>query len=114
MGQVVSQESNRAKGFERPDPFSNPRSWRFTGSARASLGFGDLDGARAEQVGEHLGLSTALFMVEYECYPEAKILSGVELRALHQRLGGWPAVGRLIGASEAFARQNAKNHAKTS
>ena len=65
-----------------------------------------LNGARVEQVDEHHLGPLALFIFEYECYPEAKILSSTELRALHQKLGGWPAVGRMIGASEGFARQN--------
>lgn len=64
-------------------------------------------GARVEQVGEHLFGPSALFIFEYECYPEAKILSSTELWALHHRLGSWVAVGALIGASEGFARQNA-------
>lgn len=67
-------------------------------------------GAQAEQVDEHFGMSAALFIFEYECYPEAKILSSAELWELHQRLGGWPAVGQLIGASDAFALQTAKHN----
>ncbi len=63
-------------------------------------------GAQVEQVGEHRQQSTALFILEYNCYPEAKILSSMELRALHQDLRSWHKVAELVGASEAFVRQN--------
>jgi hypothetical protein len=66
-----------------------------------------LIGAQVEQVGEHLLGPTAQFIFEYNCYPEAKILSSSELRALHQDLGSWYRVAELVGASEAFVRQHA-------
>jgi hypothetical protein len=51
-------------------------------------------------------------MFEYKCYPEAKILSSEELTALHQEFGDWFSVAQAIGASEAFARQNAQKGSK--
>ncbi len=67
-------------------------------------------GAQVEQVGEHPASPSALFVFDFECYPEAKILSSSELMVLRQKFSDWYAVGKLIGASEAFARQNAKNN----
>jgi hypothetical protein len=49
-------------------------------------------------------------LFEVDAYPEAKVLNAVELKALHQRHGDWFQVAELIGASEAFARQNGKNN----
>ncbi len=66
-------------------------------------------GAQVEQVGEHRQQATALLIFVYNCYPEAKILSSLDLRALHQDLRSWHKVAELVGASEAFARQSAKN-----
>lgn len=63
-------------------------------------------GAQVEQVGEHPSHASTLLIFEYDCYPEAKILSGAELKALFLKLGSWTAVGSSIGASESFARQN--------
>ncbi len=63
-------------------------------------------GAQVEQVGEHPG-DSIIFVFEMDAYPEAKILAGSELRALHRRLKSWVSVANEIGASEAFARQNA-------
>ena len=63
-----------------------------------------LDGAQAAQVDEPL----TTFVFELIAYPEAKALSPAELRALHATTGSFYQVGDLIGTSEAFARQNAK------
>lgn len=65
-------------------------------------------GAQVEQVGEARRQPSALFIFEYNCYPEAKNLSSLELRALHQELQSWNKVAELVGASEAFARQSGK------
>ena len=59
-------------------------------------------GARTEQVGEH----PAAFVFEYTCYPEAKILSKAEIRAVYNRFKSWQIVSSEIGASESFVRQN--------
>ena len=68
-----------------------------------------LNGARVEQVDEPL----TTFVFELEAYPEAKALSTQELRTLYHKLGSFYAVADLIGASEAFARQNSKQKRKT-
>ena len=65
-------------------------------------------GAQIERVGEHPGQPSTLFIFEYKCYPEAKILSNVELTALRQEFGDWYRVAELLGASEAIVRQNSK------
>ena len=49
-----------------------------------------------------------MVIFELEAYPEAKALSSGELRALYKRLKSFYEVAEVIGASEAFARQNAK------
>jgi hypothetical protein len=63
-------------------------------------------GAQVEQVDEHLTHDSTALIFDYECFPEAKILLGSELKALFLKLGSWTAVGSSIGASESFARQN--------
>ncbi len=45
---------------------------------------------------------------EFEAYPEAKALGPDELRALYSSYRSFYRVAELIGASEAFARQNTK------
>lgn len=57
-------------------------------------------GVPAEKAREHLRLSPAVFIFEYECYLEAKILSGTELWAWDRRLGGW----LLLDASSGKAK----------
>jgi hypothetical protein len=54
-----------------------------------------------------------VFIFELEAYPEAKSLSSAELRALYAASGSFYEVADIIGASEAFARQNAKQTKKS-
>jgi hypothetical protein len=61
-------------------------------------------GAQAAQVDE----PRTVFIFELEAYPEAKALSPAELRALYEATGSFYEVADIIGASEGFARQNAK------
>jgi hypothetical protein len=66
-----------------------------------------LNGARVEQVDEHL-FAMVVVTFEFEAYPEPKVLLPIELKALHDRYESFYKVGDAIGASEGFARQNAK------
>ncbi len=61
-------------------------------------------GAQVEQVDE----PPATFIFELEAYPEAKSLSAKDLNNLYARLKSFYRVAGLIGASEAFVRQNCK------
>jgi len=45
---------------------------------------------------------------EFEAYPEPKILAATELQALYARYKSFYKVATAIGASEPFARQNAR------
>jgi hypothetical protein len=65
-------------------------------------------GAQVAQVDE----PRTLFIFELEAYPEAKSLSSADLRALYAATGSFYGVADLIGASEAFARQNANKSKK--
>ena len=65
-------------------------------------------GAQVEKVGETFWLGSLVFTFQMDAFPEAKSLNSNELRALHSNLKSWPKVADLIGASEAFAYQNAK------
>ena len=55
-------------------------------------------GARVEQVDEPL----TTFIFELEAYPEPKILSTDDLKALYRDLQSYKRVADLVGASEAF------------
>lgn len=46
--------------------------------------------------------------MEFDAFPEPKALSPQNLRDLAFKYGSYVAVGRLIGASECFVRQNQK------
>lgn len=63
-------------------------------------------GAQVEQVDEHPTSDCAAFVFEYNCYPEAKILSKAEIKAVYKRFKSWNLVADEVGASEAFVRQN--------
>ena len=69
-------------------------------------------GAQVDEVDEHR-FGRAVVVFEFEAYPEPKILSSTELQALHARYKSFYKVGYAIGASEGFARQNAKLPAKS-
>ncbi len=58
-------------------------------------------GARVEQVDEPL----TTFIFELEAYPEPKILSTDDLKALYRDLRSYKRVADPVGASEAFVRQ---------
>ncbi len=60
-----------------------------------------LNGAQAEQVGEH----PTAFIYEVEDYPEAKALTLPELRHLRDDGLSYQAIADHIGASEAYVRQ---------
>ena len=64
-------------------------------------------GARVDEVDEPDSGARAVVLFEFEDYPEAKALTGMQLRALYERYRSFYRVGETIGASEAFARQNA-------
>ena len=49
----------------------------------------------------------AVAVFEFEAYPEPKVLTPSDLRALYSRYKSFNRVAEMIGASEAFARQNA-------
>ena len=66
-----------------------------------------LNGAEVEQVDEPLWEPSALVVFELEAYPEPRSPSPEELRALYRRYKSFYRVAEVIGASEAFARQNA-------
>lgn len=63
-------------------------------------------GAQVAQVDE----PRTLFIFELEAYPEAKSLKTAELRALYAATGSFYEVADIIGASEAFVRQNCFKH----
>jgi len=65
-------------------------------------------GAQAEQVDEPFSGPEPVVCFEFEAYPEAKALGSCELRALYARYQSYYRVAELVGASEAFVRQNAK------
>ena len=76
-----------------------------------------ISGARVDKVDEPL----TTFVFELEAYPEPKILSSNELKALYGDLRSYKRVAALVGASEAFVRQacnskrykNSKKQSKT-
>jgi hypothetical protein len=47
--------------------------------------------------------------IELEAYPEPKVLSPAQLKALYERFGSFARAGQAIGASEGFVRQNVKS-----
>jgi hypothetical protein len=63
-------------------------------------------GAQVDQVDE----PHTTFIFALEAYPEPKCLSSDDLNALYNKLKSYSEVGRLIGASEDFVRQNHKPH----
>jgi len=80
-------------------------------------------GAQEEQVGELFSdlnddlirsEAFAILVVEFEAFPEPKILNTRELRALLKKYGGGVLTAEVIGASEAFVRQNAKTREPSS
>jgi len=87
-------------------PASQNQNGATKGKAKADHTSALRNGAQVEQVGEHLSHVSTVLVFDYECYPEAKVLLGCELKALFLKLGSWTAVGSSIGASESFARQN--------
>jgi len=75
------------------------------------------DGAREQQVGElesaaskgFVGFGAITTLVfEFEAYPEPKYLKPNELRQLIAKYGTHQTVANVIGACEAFVRQNTK------
>ncbi len=48
-----------------------------------------------------------MVVFEFEAYPEPKVLTPSDLGALYRRYKSFYRVAEVIGASEAFARQNA-------
>jgi hypothetical protein len=97
-----------ARKEARPGPYGRPQfvpvdlNENFYSS---SLTFG----AQVAQVDE----PRTVFIFELEAYPEAKSLSSADLRALYAATGSFYKVADLIGASEAFARQNANKSKKS-
>ncbi len=55
-------------------------------------------------------LNSVLFEIEIDEVAEPKTLLGSDLLALVQQYGSFVAVARIIGASEAFVRQNLRKH----
>jgi hypothetical protein len=67
-------------------------------------------GAVKAKVREPLHARNDLVLVaEFEAWPEPKTLSPAALRALMDRFGGSYGAAEVIGASEAFVRQNGWN-----
>lgn len=64
-------------------------------------------GAQVDEVDEHQSDRTVV-CVEFEEYPEPKVLSSDELQTLYGRFKSFYKVADAIGTSEAFARQAAK------
>lgn len=62
-------------------------------------------GAQVEQVDEHRTSPCATFIFEFNCYPEGKILSKSEVKAVYKRFKKWDLVANEVGTSEAFVRQ---------
>ncbi len=77
-------------------------------------------GAQASEVSEPRDLisdnlirSEAILQMEFEAYPEPKALSSEDLRGLIDKHGSYAEVGRQLGSSPCFVRQNAlKKHPK--
>jgi hypothetical protein len=69
-------------------------------------------GAQVEQVVEHRSSSCTPFIFEFDCYPEAKILSKAEIQAVYKRFKNWQMVADEVGASQAFVRQNSSAQQK--
>jgi hypothetical protein len=53
-------------------------------------------------------MNDLVVIAEFEAWPEPKTLSPAALRALMTRFGGSRHAAELIGASEAFVRQNGR------
>jgi hypothetical protein len=51
---------------------------------------------------------STIIVFEFEAYPEPKALSPVELMNLYVQHKNYRLIARIIGASEAFVRQNMK------
>jgi hypothetical protein len=67
------------------------------------------DGAVKAKVCEPLCARDELVLAaEFEAWPEPKALTPPALRALMERFGGSCRAAAVIGASEAFVRQNGK------
>jgi hypothetical protein len=71
-----------------------------------------LNGAQVDDVDEPLFTASTVVIFEFEAYPEPKVLTPIELQALYSQYKNYRAVGRLVGASEAFVRQNLLNPRK--
>lgn len=56
--------------------------------------------------------SEVVFQVEFDAYAEPKALLPEDLRVLLDKYGRFSSVSHLIGASEAFVRQNSINPRK--
>jgi len=82
-----------------------------SGSDKEEVSSSNENGARVEKVDE----PRALFIFELEAYPEAKILSSNELKALYQEFNSSFKVASIVVASEAFVRHSCqkKNYKKT-
>ncbi len=65
------------------------------------------NGAEVDEVDERNFGPRAVVVFEFEAYPEPKVLTPSDLRALYSRYKSFKRVAEVIGASEAFARQNA-------
>jgi hypothetical protein len=66
-----------------------------------------VNGAQADEVDELISkAANTVIIFEFEAYPEPKILTPIELQALYAQYKNYRALGRLIGASEGFVRQN--------
>ena len=66
-----------------------------------------LDGAVKAKVREpRSDIGDLVVVAEFEAWPEPKVLSPQALRGLMARFGGSYGAARVIGASEAFVRQN--------
>lgn len=71
-----------------------------------------LNGAEVDEVDEPPVSKNTIVIFELEAYPEPKNLKVFDLRALYARYKNYAAIGRLIGASEGFVRQNLNNKRK--
>jgi hypothetical protein len=65
------------------------------------------NGAEVDEVDERDFGHRTVVVFEFEAYPEPKVLTPSDLRVLYSRYRSFKRVAEVIGASEAFARQNA-------
>lgn len=60
------------------------------------------------EISNQLNSAESVLYIEFDAYPEAKLLNSVNLNQLTKRYGSHREVARLLDISEAFVRQNTK------